>query len=63
MLQADPAVLIFTLSTGHMVTAIKFITRYAATRAELAVVIFLPLDELFVSSTALAARVGHFAAP
>ena len=42
LLQADPAVLIATLGTGHMVTAVKFITRYAALGAELAVVRFLP---------------------
>ena len=42
MLKADPAVLKLTLGAGHMVTAIKFITRYAALGAELAVVRFLP---------------------
>ena len=61
LLQADPAVLIATLGTGHMVTAVKFITRYAALGAELAVVRFLPLDKLFVHSTTFASRMGHFA--
>ena len=61
LLKADPAVLEFTLGAGHMVTAIKFIARYATLGTELAVVTFLPLDELFIRRTALRSRMGHFA--
>ena len=44
-----------------MVTAIKFVTWYATLGTELAVVSFLPLDELFIRRTALTARMGHLA--
>ena len=62
LLKADPAVLELTLGAGHMVTAIKFIARYATLGTELAVVSFLPLDEFFIHRTALSTRMGHFAA-
>ena len=61
LLKADPAVLVLTLGASHMVTAIKFIARYATLGTELAVVSFLPLDELFIRRTALTARMGHLA--
>ena len=61
LLKADPAVLVLTLGASHMVTAIKFIARYATLGTELAVVSFLPLDEFFIHRTALTARMGHLA--
>ena len=61
LLKTDPTVLKFALCAGHMVTAIKFVTRDAAFGAKLAVIRLLPVEEFLVDHATFISRMGHFA--